>query len=434
LGKISKALDRYSRERIDSAPQQPQPRMVLTQPDYDALVNYDRFTGHIVSQVRLTGELDGTAIEKMRKDGTVQRLLDNELIYPGGKLTARGIDEAARLERMGIAARRVVETPSPPPRPPVPEVLIPPPAVDDEDDFIAAYEPAVHEPPKPAPQPVPETRLAAAAATPAPTPVVRKPVESTMPADAFKPPVSLPSTGGTQKAYDEARIDPNLVALHTPQSYEAEQFKILRTNILYPVAGQPPRSILVTSTAPGEGKTFTAANLAISIALNINRHVLLIDADLRRPQLNRRFGFGDIPGLSNYLDHGVPLPSLLVKTPVDKLTLLAGGPVPGNPSELISSERMANLIAEVTSRYADRLIVIDAPPPALTAETSVLARQVDGILVVVRHGKTRREELTDLVNRVGASKILGSVVNYLETSSSRYYGYKFGGNQKQKSN
>jgi capsular exopolysaccharide synthesis family protein len=312
-------------------------------------------------------------------------------------------------------------------------VLIPPPAVNDEDGFIAAYEPAVHEPPKPAPQPVPETRLAAAAATPAPTPVVRKPVESTMPADAFKPPVSLPPAGGAQKAYDAARIDPNLVALHTPHSYEAEQFKILRTNILYPVAGQPPRSILVTSTAPGEGKTFTAANLAISIALNINRHVLLIDADLRRPQLHRRFGFGDIPGLSNYLDHGVPLPSLLVKTPVDKLTLLAGGPVPGNPSELISSERMANLIAEVTSRYADRLIVIDAPPPALTAETSVLARQVDGILVVIRHGRTRREDLTDLVNRVGASKILGNVVNYLETSSSRYYGYKYGGNRKRKS-
>ena len=93
--------------------------------------------------------------KEMRKEGTVQRLLDNELIYPGGKLTARGIEEAARLERMGIAARRIDEKPlAPPPRPPVPEVLTPPPAVDDEDEFIAAYEPAVPAPPKPVPRPV----------------------------------------------------------------------------------------------------------------------------------------------------------------------------------------------------------------------------------------------------------------------------------------
>ena len=111
---------------------------------------------------------------------------------------------------------------------------------------------------------------------------------------------------GSRRLWDEAAIDHNLVALLDPDSLEAEQFKILRTNILYPLVGNPPRSILLTSTAPGEGKTFAAANLAISIALNINRHVLLIDADLRRPQLNVRFGFGSVPGLSDYLAEGRP--------------------------------------------------------------------------------------------------------------------------------
>ena len=134
------------------------------------------------------------------------------------------------------------------------------------------------------------------------------------------------------------------------------------------------------------------------------------------------------------LTRGVPLPSLLVKTSVEKLTLLPGGAAPANPSELISSERMANLIAEVTGRYADRLILIDAPPPTLAAETGVLARQVDGILVVVRYGETQREELSDLIKQMGASKIIGSVVNHLETTSSRYYGYKYGGHRKQKPN
>jgi exopolysaccharide/PEP-CTERM locus tyrosine autokinase len=227
--------------------------------------------------------------------------------------------------------------------------------------------------------------------------------------------------------WDESAIDRNLVALNDPHSFEAEQFKILRTNILFPLAGKPPRSILLTSTAPEEGKTFAAANLAISIALNINRYVLLIDADLRWPRMHSRFGFPSSPGLSNYLAEGRPLSSLLLHTKVEKLTLLPAGPPPNNPSELISSERMANLLTEVTARYPDRLIVIDTPPPAMAAETAVLARQVDGIIVVVRYGSTRREALSDLINQLGEKKILGSIVNRVETAHSRYYGYKYAG-------
>ena len=120
------------------------------------------------------------------------------------------------------------------------------------------------------------------------------------------------------------------------------------------------------------------------------------------------------------------MPSLLLKTKVDKLTLLPAGPPPDNPSELIGAERMSSLIAEVTNRYPDRIVMIDAPPPALAAETGVLARQVDGILVVVRYGKTRRDDLADLVARLGEKKILGSVVNFIETAATRYYGYKYG--------
>lgn len=218
-------------------------------------------------------------------------------------------------------------------------------------------------------------------------------------------------------------MDRSLVALLQPNSPESEQFKILRTNLLFPVAGQPPRSILVTSAGMGEGKTFTATNLAISVALNINKHVLLIDADLRRPQVHRRFGFEELPGLSEYLSDIRPLSSLLVKTPVPKLTLLTGGRPPENPSELISSERMSDLLQEVTQRYPDRLVVIDAPPPALAAETAVLARRVDGVLAVVRFCSTRDEALTDLIARVGEQKILGTVINYIETPATRYYGY-----------
>jgi Mrp family chromosome partitioning ATPase len=139
-----------------------------------------------------------------------------------------------------------------------------------------------------------------------------------------------------------------------------------------------------------------------------------------------------VPGLSDYLAEGRLLPSLLLKTKVDKLTLLPAGPSPENPAELIGAERMSSLLAEVTNRYPDRIVVIDAPPPALAAETSVLARQVDGILVVVRYGSTRRDDLADLVAQVGEKKILGSIVNYTETATSRYSGYKYGGYGKRK--
>jgi exopolysaccharide/PEP-CTERM locus tyrosine autokinase len=192
---------------------------------------------------------------------------------------------------------------------------------------------------------------------------------------------------------------------------------------LYPVSGQPPRSILITSAGPGEGKSFVAANLAVSIAMNINRYVLLIDADMRRPDLHRRFGLGEVPGLSGYLLDGTPLPSLLQKTQIDKLTLLPAGSAPANPSELISSERMAHLLSEVSSRYSDRLIVVDAPPLTIAAETGVLARQVEAILVVVRQGKTKREEVINLLSRVEDEKILGCFVNGVDRCMSRNYGY-----------
>ena len=228
-------------------------------------------------------------------------------------------------------------------------------------------------------------------------------------------------------SFDDKRVSKNLVSLLDPQSYEAEQFKMLRNTILFPLAGVAPRSILVTSALPDEGKSFVSANLAVSIAMNVNKHVLLIDCDLRKPDLHRVFGLGDGPGLSDYLAERRSLDALLLKTSVEKLTLLPGGPITPNPSELASSERMSAMLEEVKHRYQDRLIVIDSPPPGLAAETSFLARQVDGILLVVRYGKTPKEDVKDLMETVGSDKILGVVINYLDMPMSRRYGYgKYG--------
>lgn len=427
MGKIYEALTKYSHTVPREGQDQPPHRVALNQSDLVALINYDRETGHLVRYDRNTGQVDVGGIEALRNRGSIQRLLENKLIYAGGKLTQRGLAEVQRLHGI-IQQRKAAAAPGSEPKSIRVEQVRPSAAHGEPGGGLPAQavpaqrtgETARHDPPKAPPaadQPEDEFIIAfdAQAPTAEPPAAEKAPV-----LDAHPP--SKPSPA-VRSDLDSSRIDRTLVALTNPHSLEAEQFKILRTNILYPVSGQPPRSILITSAAPGEGKTFAAANLAISIAMNINRYVLLIDADMRRPDLHRRFGLGEVPGLSNYLMDGTPLPSLLQKTQVDKLTLLPAGSSPANPSELISSERMTHLLSEVASRYSDRLIVVDAPPLSIAAESGVLARQVEAILVVVRHGKTKREEVLNLLSRVEEEKLLGCFLNGVDRSTSRYYGY-----------
>jgi len=240
-------------------------------------------------------------------------------------------------------------------------------------------------------------------------------------------PVSQPTGQPVNRQIFKDNLDENLVTLLNPQSFESEQFKILRTNLLFPVSGKSPRCIMITSALPGEGKSFVSANLAISIAQNIDEHVLLMDCDIRKPTMHSAFGFVDVQGLSEYLSKGISLSSLLIKTDLNKLTLLPAGSPPANPAELLSSQQMSELIKEVKERYNNRYIIIDSPPPQLTAETSAIARHVDGIIFVVKYGSTPRHIVTKLINILGKEKILGVVVNYFDARSSMYNRYsKYG--------
>jgi len=230
------------------------------------------------------------------------------------------------------------------------------------------------------------------------------------------------SFSGPEIFYDSSKIDRNLITLLNPQSFESEQFKILRTNLLFPASGKPPRSIMVTSAVPSEGKSFVAANLAISIAQSIQEHVLLIDCDIRLPSIHKQFGFGDVPGLSECLSNGTSLSSFILKTKVDKLSIVPGGKSPHNPSELLSSQQMSKLLKETRDRYSDRYIVIDSPPPKLTAETNAISRQVDGVILVVEYGSTPRQMVSDLIEKMGKEKILGIILNKMDVRFSSYYG------------
>lgn len=213
----------------------------------------------------------------------------------------------------------------------------------------------------------------------------------------------------------------DLVVLRQPYSPEAEMFKALRSTILFPGSGKAPRVILVTSTQPEEGKSFVAANLAASIALHLDRHVLLVDCDLRKPSLHRLFGLRDAPGLSEHLEGNMGLASLLQKTTLPRLSLLSAGKSPFNPAELLTSEKMFSFLEEVKNRYEDRLIVMDSPPLMAAAESNVLGRFAEGILLVVREGGPKRDDVLEAVQKIDKRKILGLVGNFTSKRSSGYY-------------
>jgi protein-tyrosine kinase len=232
---------------------------------------------------------------------------------------------------------------------------------------------------------------------------------STMPVQSKKPPakeqLSEPERKGMQ-AWDE-RI---LTAVES-SSQVVEHIKRLRNKILHPENGKIIKSIMVTSVMPGEGKSFIAVNLGVSLALGIEQHALILDCDLRRPSLAPLFGINNDQGLVDYLRHEVDIVDILKQTGLAKLTVIPSGPVPVNPSELLNSSKMIAVIDELVNRYNDRFIIIDTPPMVAAAETAILAKHVDGVVLIVRSGTSPREQVKQLVEQIGRGKIIGVVFN-----------------------
>lgn len=211
------------------------------------------------------------------------------------------------------------------------------------------------------------------------------------------------------------------------KEFAAEQYRMLCSQLLFTPAGQMPKTILVTSAIPSEGKSIVASNLATTIALRKKEYALLIECDLRRPSLGRIFGIGHCRGLSDYLSEEGELRKYLYKTDVDKLTLLPGGSRSRDPYKLLTSDRMVKLLEEARNRYEDRYIIVDSTPAQVAAETTVLSRYVDGVILVIRYGKTSRKLIQEIVERIGKDKILGVVFNAFEGQYTRSYYYHYYG-------
>ena len=205
----------------------------------------------------------------------------------------------------------------------------------------------------------------------------------------------------------------------------AEQFKSLKIKILHTQNGNLPRTLLVSSVFPSEGKSIVSTNLAITLAQGIREHALLVDCDFRKPDLHRLLGLTPEKGLSDYLSGNADLSEVLLKTHIPKLTLLPVGKRHSNPVDLLASEKMKQLIQELKSRYNDRYIIIDSSPIQLTTEPKFLLKEVEGVILVVKAGKTNRELLARIIQDIEKKKLLGIVLNGLEKSLSNryYYGY-----------
>lgn len=204
----------------------------------------------------------------------------------------------------------------------------------------------------------------------------------------------------------------------------AEAFRSLRTSVLLSTAERPPRSLLVTSSQPGEGKTTVSLNLAISLT-QLGQRVLLIDGDMRRPCVHKALELKDSSGLVSYLTGQQTWQAIAQPTRVAGLDAIPCGPVPPNPAELLSSERMRTLVREATAEY--NFVVVDSPPLLNVADARIAATLVEGVVLVVKGGGTPRE----LVQRaqlhahdVGAN-VIGVVLNNLDVRADdyRYYGY-----------
>ncbi|MFF4774300.1 polysaccharide biosynthesis tyrosine autokinase [Microtetraspora fusca] len=216
-----------------------------------------------------------------------------------------------------------------------------------------------------------------------------------------------------------------LVVRETGQSSRAEAFRSLRTNLQFIGVDRPPKSLLITSSLPGEGKSSTSVNLAITLA-QAGWRVVLVDADLRRPRIPSYLGIEGGVGLTDVLIDKRGLSDVIQTWGDPGISVLPSGKIPPNPSELLGSQGMLTVLTQLTQNYD--MVLVDAPPLLPVTDAAALAAVCDATLLVARYGKTRRENVVragELLTSVNA-RLVGAVLNFTPAKIGQYYGYGYG--------
>ncbi|WJP98484.1 CpsD/CapB family tyrosine-protein kinase [Macrococcus bovicus] len=221
---------------------------------------------------------------------------------------------------------------------------------------------------------------------------------------------------------EEKRQAINLPVIDDPKSIISEQFKTLRTNILFTASDEKMKKILVTSTVPGEGKTTISSNLALSFAVS-NYKTLLIDCDLRKSKIHKIFELMNNTGLSNVIAGQTTYENAIRKNIYKNFDILTAGPTPPNPTEILSSQTMEKLLERLEEDY--EIIIIDAPPLLAVADSQILSNSVDGAVLVVNSLAKNRNEIIKAKNILdkGKCKICGAVLNKMNKNVENEYYY-----------
>ncbi|MEY2194030.1 CpsD/CapB family tyrosine-protein kinase [Neobacillus sp. BF23-41] len=213
-----------------------------------------------------------------------------------------------------------------------------------------------------------------------------------------------------------------LVTSLDPKSPISEQYRTFRTNIQYSSVDQDLRTIMVTSSGQGEGKSTTIANLAVVFG-NQGKRVLIVDADLRKPTVHFTFRVNNLFGFTSVLTKQTTLLKAIVETDVENLSVLTSGPIPPNPAELLSSKSMEQFIEEAKNEFD--IVLFDTPPLLAVADPQIIANQCDGSVLVVFSGTTeidKAKKAKELLENA-KSKLLGVVLNHMEHADNSYYYY-----------
>ena len=217
-----------------------------------------------------------------------------------------------------------------------------------------------------------------------------------------------------------------IISYNDPKSVISEQYRAIRTNIEYSNVDQNTKTILVTSSDKNEGKTTTVSNLAVSFA-NLNKKVLLIDCDLRNPSIHKMFRLNNIYGLTDILAKDRAVDKCIQETELENLYVLTAGATPPNPAEILSSEKMKNLIEDLKNIYD--YIFIDTPPIGLVTDAGVLSSFIDGVVLVVKSESVEKKYLEETKKKLDAvdARILGAILNSYKSEQKDYNYYSYYG-------